>query len=532
MLPTSFEHRHPSRREPVFGDAVVATSQPLAAQAGLEMLAEGGTSVDAAIATAAALTVTEPTSNGLGSDAFCLHWDAHRLHGFNGSGRSPAAFDSEGILARGQIQTVGWEPVTIPGAIDAWFTLHERFGKLPMARLLEPAIRMAQHGFRVAPQTAYYWSKSATKFGHLSGWTSTFTRDGRTPRPGERIQLPEHALTLKTLARDGRDAFYGGELAECLHEHSVREGGALRVEDLANHSGMWVDPISMTCGDVTFHQIPPNGQGIAMLFALGILRELDALALDPDGVEGAHLAIEAMKLGFREAHRMVADPEHVPEAPEEALQDERIHAIAMEVDPKRAQDFDHGVPKPGGTVLMCAADARGRATSFIQSNYMGFGSGIVVPGTGIALQNRGCGFVCVPDHPNVAAPSKRPYHTIIPGFVTRAGVSGPEPVMAFGVMGGMMQPQGQLQVGLRVMQGASPQAALDAPRWRVEEGLLIAVEPQCDAAWVAGLEALGHRIARADKSTVSFGGGQAILRHEGGWCGGSDPRRDGQAVAR
>ncbi|MBL21349.1 MAG: gamma-glutamyltransferase, partial [Phycisphaerae bacterium] len=246
MLPTTFDHPYPSRREPVFGDAVVATSQPLAAQAGLEMLAEGGSSLDAAIATAAALTVTEPTSNGLGSDAFCLHWDAHRLHGFNGSGRSPAAFDAEGILARGQIDPVGWEPVTTPGAIDAWFTLHERFGTLPMARLLEPAIRMAQDGFRVAPQTAYYWAKSSAKFGHLTGWANTFTRDGRTPRPGEQVQLPEHALTLKTLARDGREAFYRGELAERLHDYSMREGGALRAEDLASHSGMWVDPISMT----------------------------------------------------------------------------------------------------------------------------------------------------------------------------------------------------------------------------------------------------------------------------------------------
>ena len=346
------------------------------------------------------------------------------------------------------------------------------------------------------------------------------------------MQLPEHAMTLKILARDGRDAFYQGELAERLHEYSVRDGGSLRNVDLAEHSGMWVDPISMTCGDLTFHQIPPNGQGIAMLFALGILRELNALDLDPDQIEGAHLAIEAMKLGFREAHRMVADPDHVPELPSDALQDERIHALAMEVDPKRAQDFHHGVPKPGGTVLMCAADARGRATSFIQSNYMGFGSGIVVPGTGIALQNRACGFVCVPGHPNVVAPSKRPYHTIIPGFVTREGKSGSEALMAFGVMGGMMQPQGQLQVGLRVLQGASPQAALDAPRWRVEEGFVVAVEPLCDASWVAGLESLGHKIKRAEKSTVSFGGGQAILRHEGGWCGGSDPRRDGQAVAR
>lgn len=523
---------YPSLRHPVLADAIVATSQPLAAAAGLRVLDMGGNAVDAAIATAMTLTVVEPTSNGLGSDAFALVWDGTELQGLNASGRSPKALTPERFAGAEQVPKRGWDAVTVPGAVSGWIALWRRYGSLPLETLAEPAVRYAEEGYRVGPMTARGWARAADILAGQPGFAQTFLPEGRAPQAGERFRLPDAGATLRRIAETEGEAFYRGDLADCVAAFARETGGLLTEADLAAHEPMWTDPIQRTFAGAEVHELPPNGQGIAALMALGLLEHTGIRDLDPDSPAALHLEIEAMKLAFADLYRHVADPDSMQVQPAELLEDEYLAERAKRIDPAAAAEAEPGVPDRGGTVYLCTADTDGRMVSFIQSNYMGFGSGVVVPGTGISLQNRGACFVLEPGHPNVAAGGKRPFSTIIPGFVTRAG----EPLGAFGVMGGAMQAQGHLQVMLRtLLYGQNPQAAIDAPRWQVlPDGATVAIERGFEASLYHDLEERGHVVLR-DRRLASgerfFGGAQAAWRlGSGAYLGASDPRREGQAL--
>lgn len=518
----SFPYAWP--RKPVLAANVVCTSQPLAAQAGLRMLAEGGSAVDAAIATAIALTVVEPVSNGIGSDAFAIVWDGRQLHGLNASGRSPAAWTPE-YFGGNDVPALGWNSVTVPGAVSAWTELHAKFGKLPFAKLFEPAISYGRNGFLVSPTVAEQWAAQVPLFQDQPGFAEAFMPDGRAPKPGELFAIPDHAATLEQIAATNGEAFYRGELAARLEAHALANGGAMRADDLAAHRADWVGTIDATYRGYTVHEIPPNGQGIAALIALGILEHFDMSSLAPDSADSVHLQIEAVKLAFADTLAYVADIDHMALAPNRLLDKEYLGQRAALIDRARAKPASVGAPA-GGTVYLTAADAAGVMVSMIQSNYTGFGSGVVVPGTGISLQNRGTHFVCDEAHPNCVAPNKRPYHTIIPAFVTKDGA----PVMSFGVMGGMMQPQGHVQVLVRIADhDQNPQAACDGPRFRWVGGLQVSCETSFPPATLDELAQRGHELIAVDDYN-EFGSCQAIWRLDDGYLAVSDPRRDGQAV--
>jgi len=519
-----------SQRSAVLGRNVVATSQPLAAQAGLAMLQAGGNAVDAAIAAAMALTVVEPSGCGIGSDGFAIVWDGQELHGLNASGRSPAAWTPDYFARLGGIPEKGWNAVTVPGAVSAWVALSRRLGKLPFEQLAQPAIGYARHGFPVSPTIARLWALGAAKLGDQPGFAECFLPQGRPLRAGEVFCSEAHARTLERIAASEGEAFYRGELAEQMVAHARANGGAMTLEDLAAHQAGWVGTVSQRFGDSVIHEIPPNGQGIATLMALAML---DAHGVGAHGVDDAqtvHASIEAMKLALADLQQYNADIEHMRVTPAELLQPEYLKRRAALIDPARASSPGCGAPRPGGTVYLAVADASGMMVSFIQSNYMGFGSGVVVPGTGISLQNRGHGFNLIAGHANQVGPRKRPSHTIIPAFAMHADG---RPQMAFGVMGGPMQSQGHVQMALRVLRyGQNPQAAADAPRWRVTGGKGVAVEPHFDAAVVAQLRALGHEVTvEAGNGVFAFGGAQLVLRQGEIYIAGSDPRKDGCAVA-
>ena len=519
---------YPSRRSPILAENVVATSQPLATQAGLAILRQGGNAVDAAIATAATLTIVEPTGNGLGSDAFCILWDGTALHGLNASGRAPAAWTPD-RFANG-IPQHGWDSVTVPGAVSAWVDLSERFGSLGLASVLAPAIQYAEDGFIVSPVIGTLWAKAVETLGAQPGFAETFMPDGRAPKPGERFRNPGAARTLRAIAETRGRAFYEGEIAEEIAAFAKAHGGAMTVADLSDHSNDWCGTVSQSFDGVELHEIPPNGQGIAALMALGMLQHTAIRDHGPDDLAAVHLQIEAIKLAYRDLHAFVADPAHMTDVSQEALLDpDYLKQRAGLIDTARAQDFGSGAPKRGGTVLMTVADASGMMVSFIQSNYAGFGSGVVVPGTGVSLQNRGLGFSTEPGHPNRVGPGKRPFHTIIPGFAMKQGA----PHMAFGMMGGPIQAQGHLQLLLRTeLWDQDVQSAADAPRWRALDGLVIACEPTMPAALLTGLQDLGHIVEiEAPDNAFGFGGAQLVQRLPcGGYAAGSDPRKDGQAA--
>jgi gamma-glutamyltranspeptidase/glutathione hydrolase len=517
-----------SRRSPVLARNVVATSQPLAAQAGLSMLARGGNAVDAALAAAIALVVVEPTGNGLGSDAFAILWDGQELHGLNASGRSPAAWTPD-RFPQGRMPERGWESVTVPGAVSAWIDLSRRFGRLPFAVLFEPAISLAERGFHVSPNIAALWKRAETLLGHQPGFAEAFLPGGRAPAAGEIFVHRPLAASLRLIAESEGEAFYRGTLAERIEAFAREHGAVMTAEDLADHRNDWCGTISKTFGDVALHEIPPNGQGIAACMALGILRHLDLGDHDPDSVEALHLQFEAMKLAFRDVDTYVADPAAMTNVTaEHLLDDDYLAARARLIDRSRAQDFASGAPPHGGTVYLAAADESGMMVSYIQSNYAGFGSGVVVPGTGISLQNRGFGFTTKEGHPNRVGPRKRPFHTIIPGFLMK----GAKPLMSFGVMGGPMQAQGHIQMTLRTqLWDQDPQTAADAPRWRVVNGLKVALEEAIPLSTREALAAMGHQVSvEPPDAAFAFGGAQLIHRIPGGYVAGSDPRKDGQAV--
>ncbi len=521
-----WSHAYPSRRSPVFAANAIASSQPLAAQAGIAMLANGGNAVDAAIAAAIVLTVVEPCSNGAGSDLFAILWDGKELVGLNASGRAPAAWSPAHFAGQSQVGPRGFGAVTIPGAVSGWVMLSQRFGKLPFGDLFEPAIRYARDGFLVSPIIAGYWERAVPLMPMDAGFPEHFMPRGRAPRAGERFANPALASSLEKIAVTDGDAFYRGELAQAMVRYAHAHGEVHSLADFADHRADWVTPLAQDYRGATVHEIPPNGQGIAALQALGILGHFDLATHAPDSVASQHLQIEAMKLGFADAYRYVADPRAMPFDPRCMLDAGYLASRARLIDPARAKDFGPGAPPRGGTVYLAAADEHGMMVSLIQSNYMGFGSGVVVPGTGLSLQNRGAGFSLQPGHPNEVGGGKRPFHTIIPGFVTRGGA----PLAAFGVMGGPIQPPAHVQTLVRLLDyGMNPQAILDAPRWKID-GASIDIEAAAASSLREGLATMGHRIEGTSDSYMDFGAGQFIVRTEGGYACGSDPRRDGQAT--
>ena len=518
---------YPSPRRPTLARNVVSTSQPLAAQAGLQMLATGGNAIDAALAAAITLTVVEPISNGVGSDAFAIVWDGGKLHGLNASGRSPAAWTPEYFAGQQAVPQRGWNSVSVPGAVSAWVELSERFGRLPFERLFEPAIGYAFNGFLVSPFIAQRWELQTHELKVQPGFAAAFMAGGRAPRAGELFRLPELANTLELIAETRGKAFYHGELAEKMEAHSAACGGAMTRADLAAHTNDWAGTITQAYRGYTVHEIPPNGQGIVCLMALGMLEHFDLASLPVDSADSVHLQIEAVKLAFADAARYVSDSRTMDTTPAALLDPAYLASRAKLIDRKRAQVFSHGTPPRGGTIYLTAADAEGMMVSMIQSNYMGFGSGVVVPGTGISLQNRGAGLVLKPGHPNCVAPRKRPYHTIIPGFVTRDGA----PVMSFGLMGGTMQPQGHTQLMARMFDyGQHPQAAIDGPRFRFMSGRDVNFERWFPPATVEELTRRGHNPVQLPEGYMDFGCSQIALKVDGGYVCASDPRRDSLAV--
>lgn len=510
---------------PVFARNVVATSQPLAAQAGLQMLHRGGNAVDAAVATAIALTVVEPTNNGLGSDAFAQVWDGKTLHGLNASGRAPLAWNLQKFAHRDEMPLRGWDAVTIPGAVSGWIELSQRFGKLPHEYLYEPAIGYAREGFPVSPYTAQLWHEAQRELALFPDFAQTFLRDGKAPRVGETWRCPAQARTLELIAETKGEAFYRGELAERIVAHAQSGGAVLAKEDLASHRADWVEPVAVDYRGYKLHEIPPNGQGLAALVALGILQCLDIKQFRVDSADSLHVQIEAMKLAFADVHRYLGDASSMEKQPEDFLCKPYLEQRAQLVDMREARDPDYGIPPYGGTVYLATADASGMMVSLIQSNFHGFGSGVVVPETGISLQNRGHGFNLIEGHPNVVGGGKRPLHTILPAFVTRDGA----PCMSFGVMGGPMQPQGHVQMMTRMVDyNQNPQAACDAPRWRVSRGLQVSFEAGHNPDVLQQLTKRGHQITPSEN--WGFGGAQLICKLEDGYCAASDGRKDGQAV--
>jgi len=526
----NYDFPYASKKLPVFASNVVASSQHLAATAGLRMMAKGGNAVDAAIASAIAITVVEPTMNGIGSDAFCILWDGTKLVGMNASGHSPELMTPDKYEGQAKIADTGWGCVSVPGAVSLWMALHARYGKLPFADLFEPAIKYAHDGFRVSYMVARQWDAAIARLKGQDAWVKAFLPNGRAPKPGEVWKFPDQAKTLAKIAESKGEAFYRGEIADSMDKYAKETGGALRRNDLESHKADWVDPIGLTYRGTTLHEIPPNGQGIAALMALGILENFELAGRDADSTEVAHLRIEAMKLSFADLYRYVADPRFMEVTPAQMLDKGYLKSRAKLIDPKKAQDFGPGVPKDGGTIYLGTADESGMMVSLIQSNYTGFGSGIVVPGTGIALHNRASGFVTTKGHPNQVGPKKRPFHTIIPAFITKDG----KPVATFGLMGGAMQPQGHMQVFSRIVDyGQNPQAAIDAPRWRVHElDKTIWVEDHMPAELSNGLEARGHKVTRTEWPSFAFGSSQIIWRYPDGvpYLGASESRRDGAAV--
>ena len=526
MTPYSWNNPYAWPRKPLLAANAVATSQPLAAQAGLQMLAAGGNAVDAVLATAITLSLVEPVSNGIGSDAYAIVWDGRQLHGLNAAGRSPAGWTPEFFSGHKSMPLRGWNTVTVPGCVSAWVELHAKFGKLPFEKLFERAIEYGRKGFLVSPTIAMQWDKQVAELKVQPGFAEAFMPNGRAPRPGERFVWKAHADVLEQVARTRGEAFYRGPIAEKLEANARKHQAAMRASDLAAHRNDWVTPLSMDYRGYTLHEIPPNGQGIVALIALGILEHFDLRSYPVDGADSLHLQIEAIKLAFADAWRYVADIDYMVDVKPAAMLDKAyLKSRAKLIDAKRAQPFSAGTPPKGGTVYLTAADASGMMVSFIQSNYMGFGSGVVVDG--VSLQNRGGTFVLEPGHPNRVGPKKRPYQTIIPGFVTKNGA----PVMSFGVMGGSMQPQGHTQVMVRIADyGQSPQAACDGPRFRFVQNMDVSVEEgRFPAATLEELQRRGHRIVNVDDYN-QFGSAQLIWKLDGGYFVASDPRRDGQAV--
>ena len=525
---------YPSQRYPLYArGGMVNCSSPQAAAAGLEALQKGGNAMDAAVAAAAALTVAEPTANGIGSDAFALVWSARdrKLYGLNSSGPAPMAASIEKLLAdgsdeQGKMPTYGWTPVTVPGAPKAWAELTKRFGRRTLAENVAPAVRYAREGYPCAPNLALMWQRAFEKYRKtctgpvFDEWYKTFAPEGRPYEAGDLIRLPNHADTLEAIGATDAAAFYTGDIAQKIDADSRKFGGYLRYEDLAAYQARWVEPISVDYRGYQVCEIPPNGQGIVALMALNILKEFDFP--EKESALTYHRQLEAMKMAFADAFRYVTDPDHM-ELDYHRLLDPAYGAQRAAEMGETAQVYTHGVPPKSGTVYLCCADGEGNMVSYIQSNYMGFGSGVVITGTGVSLQNRGHDFSLDPKDANALQPGKRSYHTIIPGFLMKDGRA----VGPFGVMGGYMQPQGHVQVVMNYVDfHLDPQQALDAPRWQWMRDNTVTVETRFSMEMARKLQRMGHDI-RPDLSTPSFGRGQMIVRLDNGvLVGGTESRTD------
>ena len=512
----------------------VATSQPLASGVGLEMLVRGGNAIDAAVAAAAVLSVVEPHMTGIGGDMFAIHWSANdqELVGLDASGRAGSLSTPEALRAEGYEHMPDGGPVavTVPGALSGWIALLERYGTMSLAEVLAPAIRIAEEGFPVTPLIARQWRDQATKLSLDVGATATYLLEGtRGPEAGEWFQNPDLAKSFRMVATGGSEVFYGGELGRCVVEGLAELGGYLTLSDLANHTIEWVDPISTDFRGYTVWELPPAGQGVAALQMMKMMEPLDLEGMGHNSAPYLHHLIEAKKIAFADLDRYVADRDHMDVSVSRLLDDDYLNARRALIDPTRAA----ARPQPGPaitdseTIYLSVADSEGNMVSLINSQFEHFGSGVVIPGTGFALQNRGAGFTLEEGHPNQVGPGKRPFHTLLPGFVTKAGA----PWMAFGLMGGSMQPQGHTQLLMNILVfEMDVQDAIDAARFRHLEGLRVALESPVGPDVRAQLAALGHEIA--DEASVNFGGAQAIIRLDQGWAAGSDPRKDGMAVGR
>lgn len=531
------EYKYASRRRVVHAKrGMVCTSQPLAAQAGLTILQQGGNAIDAAIATAICQTIVEPTNNGLGSDCFALVWTGGKLHGLNGSGYAPQRLTPEAVAASGATEKMplrGWEAVTVPGAPSAWAELHKRFGRLPFAKLFEPAIYYAEQGYPVSPIVARFWQEGIDALTPhknnpaIAPWFATFDVHGNgvAPKTGELVTLPDHAKTLRILADSYCESYYRGELAQKLVEFSDKTGGYLSLEDLADCRAEWVEPVHINYHGYDVWEMPPNGHGITALMALNILKGMEIGAKDTG--DTFHKQIEAMKLAFADGMHYIADPRYMQTRVEELLSD-AYAAQRRALIGETALEPTHGKPFCGGTVYLCTADGEGNMVSFIQSNYKDFGSGIVLPGYGINLNDRGAGFSLNPELDDYLAPRKKPYHTIIPGFLTHEG----EAVGPFGVMGAYMQPQGHVQVIMNTVDWLlNPQTALDAPRWQWIAGKEIWLESSVAPEIVEDLRRRGHEV-RVLEDDTTFGRGEIIWRDSNGvLAGATEPRADGVVAA-
>lgn len=531
------EYKYASRRRVVHAKrGMVCTSQPLASQAGLTILQQGGNAIDAAIATAICQTIVEPTNNGLGSDCFALVWTGGKLHGLNGSGYAPQRLTPEAVAASGATEKMplrGWEAVTVPGAPSAWAELHKRFGRLPFAKLFEPAIYYAEQGYPVSPIVASFWQEgidALTPYKNnpaIAPWFATFDVHGNgvAPQTGEMVTLPDHAKTLRILADSYCESYYRGELAQKLVEFSDKTGGYLSLEDLADYRAEWVEPVHINYHGYDVWEMPPNGHGITALMALNILKDMKIGAKDTG--DTFHKQIEAMKLAFADGMHYIADPRYMQTRVEELLSD-AYAAQRRALIGEKALEPTHGKPFCGGTVYLCTADGEGNMVSFIQSNYKDFGSGIVLPGYGINLNDRGAGFSLNPELDDYLAPRKKPYHTIIPGFLTHEG----EAVGPFGVMGAYMQPQGHVQVIMNTVDWLlNPQSALDAPRWQWIAGKEIWLESSVAPEIVEDLRRRGHEV-RVLEDDTTFGRGEIIWRDSNGvLAGATEPRADGVVAA-
>ncbi|PLX56552.1 MAG: gamma-glutamyltransferase [Chromatiales bacterium] len=533
-----------SRSEVIAPHGMAATSQPLATQIALDILKAGGSAVDAAIAANAALGLMEPTGCGIGGDLFAIVWDgtAKRLHGLNASGRSPRALSLKYFREQGleRIPERGPLPVSVPGAVDGWFELHARFGRLPMEELLAPAIAYARHGFPVTEVIAWHWARNAKILQGYPGFAEVFMPAGKAPAKGEVFRNPRLADTYRKIAEGGRDAFYRGEIAATIERYLSENGGFLSAADLADHKSEWVEPLSSSYRGYEVWELPPNGQGIAALQMLNILEDYDIAAMGFGSADYLHVLVETKKLVYADRARYYTDPQFEEVPVDWLLSADYAAQRRGLIDMRRAADtVEAGAVwiEHGDTIYLAVADREGNMVSLIQSNFSGMGSGMTPPGLGFILQNRGELFSLDPVHANVYAPGKRPFHTIIPAFVTRAG----EPWLAFGVMGGAMQPQGHVQVLVNMVDfGMNLQQAGDAPRIRhvgsaqptgehAAGGGEIWMESGFDAAVIAELQRRGHR---TDIRGQAYGGYQAIARDRdnGVWVGASESRKDGHAA--
>ncbi|GEA09927.1 gamma-glutamyltransferase [Alteromonas sp. KUL49] len=530
-------------------NGVVATSQPLASQAGLTVLKNGGNAVDAAVTAAAVLSVVEPHMTGIGGDMFAILWSQQeqRLIGVDGSGHAGALMTREAIGDRGRVPDDGAKSITLPGALSGWAMLLESHGTISLAQALAPAIALAENGFPISDVTATEWALFESKLNWDQGARATFLmNEARTPHVGEWFYNPDYANTLTLIAEQGPEVLYGGALGIKIADRVQALGGFLTQEDFANYRARWVTPLSVPFKDYQLWELPPNGQGIAALEMLKILEAYDLAKMGHNSVEYLHHLIEAKKLAYADLEAFVGDPEFMQVTPQQMLSDEVIANRRAQINPQMA--LERANPDPSlntsETTYLSVADSEGNMVSFINSLAGSFGSGIVVPGTGFALQNRGVGLSMQPNRANSVAPGRRPFHTIIPGFVTKTNERGEQiPWLSYGIVGGAQQPQAHVQVLLNiVLFGMDVQEAIDAPRFRHWEDNNVSFEQSIPQSTVDTLISMGHapqdplmstaqRVFLGNNRGLIFGGGQGVLKLEKGYVAGSDSRRDGAAVA-